>query len=123
MEKGGGARGARTFRPTGARIKAAESAGNLTVQPVAGVTTLTIKNYLKQGDLLDDRVRPQGNGAQELHGQFLYVDKPKEDDLALAVTFAQLTDGTSYPAQVVLDVKAKNVQVKIANSGYKKAGP
>ena len=31
-------------------------------------------------------------------------------------------DGTSYPQQVTLDVKAKHVLVKVANSGYKKSG-
>ena len=42
--------------------------------------------------------------------------------MALAVTFANLPDGTSYPQQTLLDVKAKNIQVKVTNSGYKKAG-
>jgi len=108
--------------PDPARIKAAESAGNLSVQPGAGATTLTIKNYLKEGDLLAIGFDPKAM-ALKTYTANSYVEKPKEDDLALAVTFAQLTDGTSYPAQIVLDVKAKNVQVKIANSGYKKAGP
>ena len=108
--------------PDAARIKAAESAGNLSVQPTAGTTTLSIKNYLKQGDLLAIGFDPAAKALKSITANS-YVEKPKEDDLTLAVTFAQLTDGTSYPAQVLLDVKAKNVQVKIANSGYKKAGP
>ena len=40
--------------------------------------------------------------------------------MTLAVTFAGLPDGTNYPGQVVLDVPAKNVQVRITNSDYKK---
>jgi len=40
----------------------------------------------------------------------------------LNVTFATLQDGTSYPAQIVLDVAAKQIQVKVSNAGYKKAG-
>ena len=51
-----------------------------------------------------------------------YVEKPKDDPVTLTVTFALLPDGTSYPQQVLLDVKAKNLQVKITNSGHKKAG-
>ena len=50
-----------------------------------------------------------------------YVDKPKEDDLKLAVTFGTLQDGTGYPQDIVLDVTAKNLQVKVTNSGYKKS--
>ena len=51
-----------------------------------------------------------------------YVEKPNEDDVRLNVTFAALPDGTSYPQQVLLDVKAKAIQVKVTNSGHKKSG-
>jgi hypothetical protein len=49
-----------------------------------------------------------------------YVKKPKEDDVTLAVTFASLSDGTTYPQQVLLDVKAKEIHVKVTNADYKK---
>ena len=49
-----------------------------------------------------------------------FVEKPKEDDVKLAVTFATLQDGTAYPQQTTLDVAAKKLQVKVTNSGYKK---
>ena len=49
-----------------------------------------------------------------------YVEKPKDDDVTLAVTFGRLADGTSYPEQTVLDATAKKIQVKVTNSGYKK---
>jgi hypothetical protein len=51
-----------------------------------------------------------------------YVEKPKEDEVTLSVTFGRLADGTSYPQETVLKATAKNVQVKVTNSGYKKAG-
>jgi hypothetical protein len=51
-----------------------------------------------------------------------YVEKPKDDAVTLAVTFASLADGTNYPQQTVLDVAAKKINVKIVNSGYAKAG-
>jgi hypothetical protein len=51
-----------------------------------------------------------------------YVEKPKDDDVTLNVTFANLADGTSYPQKSVLDVAAKKIQVTVTNSGYKKAG-
>ena len=37
--------------------------------------------------------------------------------MTLAVTYALLQDGTSYPQQTVLDVKAKEITVKVTNSG------
>jgi hypothetical protein len=42
--------------------------------------------------------------------------------VTLNVTFGALQDGTFYPQQILLDVTAKKIQVKITNSGYKKAG-
>src|SRR6185436_10491471 len=73
--------------PDPARIKAAESAGNLSVQPAAGATTLSIKNYLKQGDLLSIGFDPAAKVLKSYAAQS-YVEKPKEDDLSLTVTFA-----------------------------------
>jgi hypothetical protein len=40
--------------------------------------------------------------------------------VSLAVTFASLADGTTYPQQVLLDVKAKEIHVKVTNADYKK---
>jgi hypothetical protein len=105
--------------PDPQKIGAAQAAGNVTAP--AGSQPLTIKNYFKPGDQLSI-----GLNATTLkltsYAVNSYVEKPKEDDVTLAVTFATLQDGTSYPQQIVLDVKAKQIQVKITNSGYKKAG-
>ena len=108
--------------PDPQKIQAAQSAGNLTVQPSSGgPATLSVKNYLKPGDALAIGFDA---AAKKLTSYTVnsYVDKPKDDDLSLAVTFASLTDGTSYPQQVVLDVKAQKILVKVTNSGYKKSG-
>jgi len=51
-----------------------------------------------------------------------YLDS-KKDAVTLDVKFAKLDDGTGYPAQSVLDVKSKEVNVTVQNSGYKKKGP
>jgi len=40
----------------------------------------------------------------------------------LDVSFASLPDGTNYAQQTVLDALGKKIQVKVTNSGYKKAG-
>jgi hypothetical protein len=106
--------------PDPQNIQAAEAAGNVSVQPAAqGAVVLTIKSYLKMGDSLSlgfDTAAKKMNS----YNVNSYVEKPKDDVVTLAVTFGRLDDGTSYPQQVVLDAKAKNIQVKITNSGYKK---
>jgi hypothetical protein len=105
--------------PDPQKIQAVQSAGNLTVQPSQGVAVLNLKDYLKPGDLL---ALGFDSAAKAIRSYTVssYVEKPKEDDISLAVTFASLADGTSYPQQVLLDVKAKEIQVKVTNSGYKK---
>ncbi|HEX7138163.1 MAG TPA: hypothetical protein VF219_09965, partial [Vicinamibacterales bacterium] len=107
--------------PDPQKIQAAQAAGNLSVQPSGGSGALNITNYVKQGDLLAIGF---DMAAKKLltYKVNSYVEKPKEDDVTLNVTFGRLTDGTSYPQEIVLDVAAKNVKVKVTNSGYKKAG-
>src|SRR5262245_30049601 len=75
--------------PDPARIKTAESGGNLSIQPGPSATTLSIKNYLKQGDSLSIGFDPAAK-ALRTYTATSYVEKPKDDDLTLAVTFAQL---------------------------------
>jgi hypothetical protein len=104
--------------PDPQKIQAAQAAGNLTLE--AG--KLAIKNYLKPGDALTIGFDATAKKLTS-YAANSYVEKPKEDDVTLGVTFASLQDGTSYPQQVLLDVKAKNVQVKVVNSGYKKTTP
>ena len=108
--------------PDPQKIQAAQSAGTLKVEPAGGVTTLSITSYFKPNDSLAIGFDPAAM-AMKSYNVKSYVEKPKDDDLTLAVTFAALTDGTSYPAQIVLDVAATKIQVKIANSGYKKTAP
>lgn len=103
--------------PDAQKIQAAQAAGNVTVQ--AG--TLAVKNYLKMGDSLSIGLDTTAKKLSS-YNVASYVEKPKDDPVTLAVTFALLPDGTSYPQQVLLDVKAKNLQVKITNAGHKKAG-
>jgi hypothetical protein len=103
--------------PEAPKIQAAQAAGNLTV--AGGM--LTVKNYVKQGDSLSIALDAASKKLSS-YNVASYVEKPKDDPVTLAVTFALLPDGTSYPQQVLLDVKAKQIQVKVTNSGHKKAG-
>jgi hypothetical protein len=105
--------------PDAQKIQAAAAAGN--VSKPTGDQPLTVKNYLKQGDQLSIGFDVAAKKLTSYNVNS-YVEKPKDDDVTLAVTFARLPDGTSYPQQVLLDAKAKKLQVKITNSGYKKGG-
>jgi hypothetical protein len=107
--------------PDPQKIQAAQTAGNVTAQPSGGTLNLSVKNYAKPGDMLAIGF----NTATKLLASYTvtsFVEKPKEDEVKLAVTFGSLQDGTSYPQQVLLDVVSKKIQVKVTNSGYKKAG-
>ena len=106
--------------PDPQRIQAAQAAGNVDVQPAAqGPAQLTLKNYYKPQDALSIGF---DTAAKKLRTYNVnsYVENPKDDVVTLAVTFGSLDDGTSYPQLVVLDVKNKQIQVKVTNSGYQK---
>ena len=107
--------------PDPQKIQAAQAAGTVSVQPSGSATTLTVKNYLKPGDSLALAFDTAAKRIQS-YKVSSYVDDPKDDGVALNVTFASLPDGTNYPQQVLLDVAAKKIQVKVTNSGYKKSG-
>jgi hypothetical protein len=107
--------------PDPQKIQAAVAAGNLSVQPDEGVTKITIKDYLKQSDSLaigfDSAAKKMAS-----YNVNSYLDNPKDDPVTLAVTFASLPDGTSYTQRTVLDAAAKNIQVTVTNSDYRKLG-
>ena len=108
--------------PDPQKIQAAQAAGNVSVQPASGITTLNVKSYVKPGDSLALGFDPAAKAMRSYAVQS-YVEKPKDDDLNLTVKFNSLPDGTTYPETVVLDVTAKKVVVNITNSGYKKTAP
>jgi hypothetical protein len=105
--------------PDPQKIQAAQAAGKLTAP--TGTQPLMVKDYLKPGDQLSIGLDPASLKLTS-YAVSSYVEKPNEDDVRLNVTFAALPDGTSYPQQVLLDVKAKAIQVKVTNSGHKKSG-
>jgi hypothetical protein len=107
--------------PDPQKIQAAQAAGNLSTQPSGSTLNLSVKNYVKPGDLLAIGFDSTAKQLSSYNVQS-FVEKPKDDDVKLAVTFATLQDGTSYPQQILLDVTAKKIQVKVTNSGYKKTG-
>lgn len=106
--------------PDPQKLQAASAAGKILVQPGAqGLTTITIADYAKPGDKLILGFDPTAKKLRSYQVQS-YVEKPKDDAVTLVVTFASLPDGTNYPQQTALDVAAKQIKVKITNSGYAK---
>jgi hypothetical protein len=109
--------------PDRQKIQAAQAAGNVSVQPPSsGVATVTIKNYEKQGDSV---TLGFDTAAKQLHSYNVnsYLgDDPKDDPVALAVTFANLPDGTHYAQETVVNAPAKKIEVDTTNSDYKKLG-
>ncbi len=108
--------------PDPAKIQAAAAAGNVAVQPTDATTTMTVKNYVKAGDSLAIGLDSSAKTMRSVQVSS-YVEKPKDDDVTLNVTFANLEDGTSYPQKTVLVVAAKKIEVTVTNSGYKKGAP
>jgi len=107
--------------PDPEKIQAAQAAGNIAITPgEQGLVTMNIKNYLKEGDSL---ALGFDSAAKKIrtYNVSSYLENPKDDPVKLAVNFASLPDGTNYAQQSVLDATAKQIQVKVTNSDYKKA--
>lgn len=103
--------------PDSARIHEAVAAGNFAVSPQGQQARLDFQNYLKQGDKLSIDVEVATSRLTGIQVSS-YLDDP-QDAVTLAVTMGVLPDGTIYPAQTVLDAKAKGVTVTVDNSGYR----
>jgi hypothetical protein len=107
--------------PDPEKIKAAQAAGNVSIQPApGGVATLSFKNYLKEGDSLALDLDSAAKQIRKVNVHS-YLDDPKDDPVTLAVTFASLPDGTNHVQRSVLDATAKQIQVTVTNSDYQKA--
>ena len=109
--------------PDPARIQAAKEAGKAVVNPpnAQGKAQVVIKDYLKAGDSLTVDLDAAKNTLAGLTVAS-FTDKEK-DVVDLKVSMGALTDGTTYPANIVLDVKSQKMTIAITNSGYKKTAP
>jgi len=109
--------------PDRQKIQAAQAAGNVSVQPPAsGLATVTIKNYEKQGDSVTLGFDPAAKQLHSYNVNSYLGNGPTDDPVTLAVTFADLADGTHYAQQTVVTAPAKKIEVDTTNSDYKKLG-
>lgn len=106
--------------PDSAKIQAAVQGGKaaLNKESAPGVAELAFSDYAVPGDKFGISFN---TAAKQLAGvkvnTILGEDK---DPVTLTVRFAALSDGVNYPAETVLSAPAKQIQVKISNSGHKK---
>ena len=109
--------------PDPARIQAAKDAGKVAVNPpdAQGKVQVVIKDYLKAGDSLSIDLNAAANTLAGLTVA-TFTDKEK-NAVGLKVSMGALADGTTYPANIALDVKEQNMNVAITNTGYKKTAP
>lgn len=108
--------------PDPAKLQAAKEAGNVSLQMLepGKRVGLVFQDYEKPGDKLTMIVDPSTSQPLELKVA-TYLDSPS-DVVSLEVSMAQLDDATTYPSVSKLNVAAKNLTVKVTNSGYRKSG-
>jgi hypothetical protein len=105
--------------PDGARLQAAHAAGNTSLSAAgAGEAALVVKNYSMPGDsmTLDFAMAARKLAALSVNTYLGDASSP----ITLSVKFAQLPDGTNYPAQEVINAPAKGIQLTVTNSNYQK---
>lgn len=112
----------KTYMPPNAeKLQASKDAGKMSVDFLPGGQNvrLNFHDYQMPGDNFSVSLDPATNKPLGF-GVATYIDDPK-DAVVLAVTIGTLPDGTGYADKTTLDAKAKEVQVTVTNSGYRKA--
>ena len=105
--------------PDSARMQAAHAAGNVSFsRPASGEAGLVFRNYSLPGDsmTLDFAMATKKLAALAVS---TYLGDPASP-VTLNVQFAMLLDGTSYPAQEVVNAAARGIQLTVTNSNYQK---
>ena len=104
------------------KMQAAHEAGNVTLsRPGTGEAGLVFKSYSLPGDsmTLDFSTETRKLATLAVNS---YLGDPSSA-VTLAVQFASLPDGTSYPAQETVTAAAKGLKLAITNSNYQKTAP
>jgi hypothetical protein len=106
--------------PSPERIQAAKDAGKVSIDVLepGKRARLNFRDYAKPGDNLGVEVDLANNRPLGL--KVTTHLENAQDAVTLVVRMGQLNDGTTYPSDVTLDAKAKNLTVAVKNSGYRK---
>jgi hypothetical protein len=107
--------------PDAEKLQASKDAGKMSVDFLPGGQNLRLNfgDYKLPGDKVSVSLDQATNELLGF-GVASYIDNPK-DTVKLAVTIGTLPDGTGYAEKVTLDATAKELQVTVTNSGYRKA--
>jgi hypothetical protein len=106
--------------PSGEKLQSLYAAGKTSIQVLEPNKkfNVTFSDYLQAGDAVGVKLNKEKNLLMGVNVNS-YVDGPG-DKIAFNITYAQLPDGTQYPAQTLLDMPAKKLKISIINEGYKK---
>jgi hypothetical protein len=107
--------------PTAEKIQAAIAAGKVSISPGAGSSAVKFADYQKAGDSLSLTLDPASKSIQQISVE-TWLEKP-DDKVTLDVSFQSLPDGTHYPAETLLKIPNRNIEVNIENSNYQKLAP
>ena len=108
--------------PDPARIQAVQGAGQMTIQPLTPDQSvrLVFAGYMKPGDSFSVDLDQAKNQILQV-GIATYLDS-EEDPVTLQVRFGTLPGNVSYASDVVLEAKAKDLNVTIQNTEYRATG-
>ena len=106
--------------PDPSRLKASAQSGKVSFSPIepGKRVRLDFRDYQKSGDVLGVEVDVVNDRILGLSVNS-YINNPN-DVVTLNAQFRTLTDGASYPAQVLLNAPTQSVTVEVANTGYRK---
>jgi hypothetical protein len=104
--------------PNAESMQAAFQVGKASLNPAAG--SLTFNGYVKPGDQVSLTFDPSTKRVVSCTVA-TYLDDPK-DAVSVVARFSGLPDGTNFVEESILVAKAKQIQVKTTNSGYRKTG-
>ena len=107
--------------PDPVRMQTVKNAGNLSFTPSSpGIVRMDFRGYVKPGDLFSISVDTGSNSIQKATVN-TYLDSEK-DAITVNANFTFLSNGISYPANIVLDAPEKKVKVEVQNSNYQPIG-
>jgi len=104
--------------PDPGRMQAAFQAGNVALNPTAGVVNLVFSNYAQPNDKMTLTYDQASKKITALNIE-TYMGQEK-DKVTMEVRMGTLPDGTNYTQQTVLNATAKQLIVTTTNSDYQK---
>jgi hypothetical protein len=106
--------------PDPAKLQATKDAGKVSIQVLdpGKRAQLNFHDYQKPGDNLAITIDIANNIISGI-GVSSYLDGAT-DVVTMSATMGQLNDGTIYTSNITLDAFAKNLNVTVQNSGYRK---